>query len=214
MDIWAMVSEASLINQLILLILVVLSVLSWGVVIERWRYFRSAKRADLAFFKSLRGSLEADDVHRLAQQQSKSPAGKVYLAAEHELNRLNRNDAAAWVETLDIERNMLRSDGERGMPLLAIIASTAPFIGLLGTVWGVMIAFLRLQGMEGQPALEVVGPGIAEALTATAMGLFAAIPAVVAYNAFVAAQRNLLRRNDEFGRRLVVSIRSAGGFER
>ena len=126
--------------------------------------------------------------------------------------RLGKNDASSWAEIFDIERNALRVDGERGLPLLAIIASTAPFVGLLGTVWGVMVAFLRLGAMQGQPALEVVGPGIAEALIATAMGLFAAIPAVVAYNVFASAQRNLLLRSEEFGRRLVISIRAGGSF--
>ncbi|MBS1261144.1 MAG: Protein TolQ [Calditrichaeota bacterium] len=214
MDLWTIVRDASLINQLILALLAALSVVSWAVVIERWRYFRVARAADIHFFEELRGSLDATQVHRIAQASGRSPASRMYLAAEREVERLARTDAASWAEALDLERNMLRVDGERGLPLLAIIASTAPFIGLLGTVWGVMIAFLKLGGIEGQPALEVVGPGIAEALIATAMGLFAAIPAVVAYNAFVAAQRNLLRRSDEFGRRLVVSIRTSGGFGR
>ncbi len=212
MDIWTIVRDASLVNQLLLVLLILLSILSWGVVLERWRYFRVAKKADLEFFGALRGSLDATQVHRIAEAKRKSPAGKVYLATERELQRLNKHDASAWAEVLDIEGNILRVDGERGLPLLAIVASTAPFVGLLGTVWGVMVAFLKLGGMEGQPALEVVGPGIAEALIATAMGLFAAIPAVVAYNIFSAAQRNLLLRSEEFGRRLVVSIRSGGGF--
>ncbi|GBE30989.1 biopolymer transport protein ExbB [bacterium BMS3Bbin04] len=212
MDMWTIVRDASPVNQLLLLLLIALSVLSWGVVIERWRYFRVARKADTDFFTALRGSLDATQVHRIAESKPKSPAGRVYLASERELQRLGRNDAAAWAEIFDIEGNALRVDGERGLPLLAIIASTAPFIGLLGTVWGVMIAFLRLGGMQGQPALEVVGPGIAEALIATAMGLFAAIPAMVAYNVYAAAQRNLLLRSEEFGRRLVISIRQAGSF--
>ncbi|MCB2212922.1 MotA/TolQ/ExbB proton channel family protein [bacterium] len=212
MDMWTIVRDASLVNQLLLFLLILLSILSWGVVLERWRYFRVAKKADLEFFGALRGSLDATQVHRIAEAKRKSPAGRVYLATERELQRLNKHDASAWAEVLDIEGNILRVDGERGLPILAIVASTAPFVGLLGTVWGVMVAFLKLGGMEGQPALEVVGPGIAEALIATAMGLFAAIPAVVAYNIFSAAQRNLLLRSEEFGRRLVVSIRSGGGF--
>jgi biopolymer transport protein TolQ len=212
MDMWTIILDASPVNQMLLLMLIAASVLSWGVVLERWRYFNVAKKADIDFFTSLRGSLDSTQVHRIAESKRRSPAGKVYLAAERELQRLSKNDAATWAEIFDIERNALRVDGERGLPLLAIIASTAPFIGLLGTVWGVMIAFLRLGGMQGQPALEVVGPGIAEALIATAMGLFAAIPAMVAYNVFASAQRNLLLRSEEFGRRLVVSIRVGGSF--
>ena len=202
MDMWTIVRDSSPVNQSILFLLIALSVLSWGVVLERWRYFRVAKNADIGFFTALRGSLDATQVHRIAEAKRKSPAGRVYLASEREIQRLGKNDASSWAEILDIERNVLRVDGERGLPLLAII----------GTVWGVMVAFLRLGAMQGQPALEVVGPGIAEALIATAMGLFAAIPALVAYNVFASAQRNLLLRSDEFGRRLVISIRSGGSF--
>ncbi len=214
MNIWSILADASFVNKVILLLLVVLSLVSWIMVIERVRYFRRSKRSDILFFNALRGSLGAQEVHNIAEKYVLSPAARVYLAAEREVERLGRSDVTIWAEALDLEKNMLRTDGERGLPMLAIIASTAPFVGLLGTVWGVMIAFLRLGSIEGQPALEVVGPGIAEALIATAMGLFAAIPASVAYNAFVAAQRNLLMRVDEFGRRLVVSVRKAGEFKR
>ncbi|MFH0881883.1 MAG: MotA/TolQ/ExbB proton channel family protein [bacterium] len=206
MNLWAIVQHASPVNQAILLFLLLLSILSWGVVIERWRYFAVSKGADVRFFKSLRGRFDAMDVYKAAREEKTSPSGRAFMASMEEMQRLDREDATSWSETLETERSRLKADGERGLPLLAIIASTAPFIGLLGTVWGVMLAFLKLGQMQGQPALEVVGPGIAEALVATAMGLMAAIPAMMAYNAFVAAQRNLLRRAEEFTRRLMVAF--------
>jgi biopolymer transport protein TolQ len=206
MSFWHIVAEASPVNQAILALLLLLSLLSWGVVIERWRYFSAAKSADNRFFRGLRGRFDAVDVYKSAREESNSPAARAYMAAMEEVQRLGREDLETWSETLEVERSRLRADGERGLPLLAIIASTAPFIGLLGTVWGVMLAFLQLGQMEGQPALEIVGPGIAEALIATAMGLIAAIPAMMAYNAFVASQRNLLRRGEEFSRRLLVAF--------
>jgi len=214
MNVWTILQEASLVNKGILLLLFLLSLASWAVVIERWRYFGSAKKEDYRFFATLRGNVDAQSIHKFALNRPKSPAGKVFLAAEREVERLGRDDAATWSDSLELERTLLRSDGERGLPFLAIVSSSAPFIGLLGTVWGVMIAFLKLGGMQGQPALEVVGPGIAEALIATAMGLFAAIPALMAYNAFSASQRNLMRRVEEFNRRLIVSIRPNEGFGR
>jgi biopolymer transport protein TolQ len=214
MNIWSILQHTSPVNMAILVFLLVLSILSWGIVIERWRYFSAAKRADKAFFEKLRGKLDANEVHKLARQHKDSSACRVYLAAEREVERIGREGADSWTEALDLEKNLIRSDGERGLSLLAMIASAAPFIGLLGTVWGVMIAFLQLGQIEGQPALEVVGPGIAEALIATAMGLFAAIPATMAYNAFVSAQRNLMRRSDEFSRRLVASIPPGEGYGR
>lgn len=204
MSFWNIVLDASPVNQAILTLLLILSLLSWGVIIERWRYFALAKGADARFFRMLKGRFDAMDVYKSAREEKNSPAARVFMAAMEEMQRLGREDAATWSQTLEVERSRMRADGERGLPMLAIIASSAPFIGLLGTVWGVMLAFLQLGRMEGQPALEIVGPGIAEALIATAMGLMAAIPAMMAYNAFVSSQRYLLRRGEEFNRRLMV----------
>ncbi|MBD3166063.1 hypothetical protein GF324_05665 [bacterium] len=209
MSVITIFKDASLFNQLILLVLILLSILSWAVVIERWRYFARARKQDDQFFNSI-DQWDAGVLHDCARRHPRSPSGKIYLAAERETERLGRDDADTWAESLQIERDLVRGEGERGLPLLAIVASASPFIGLLGTVWGVMIAFLRLGRLQGQPALEVVGPGIAEALIATAAGLFAAIPAVIAYNAFLARQRGLLRRADDFNRRLVVTIGGEG----
>jgi len=209
MNLWSIVRDASIVNQGILALLLLLSILSWGVVIERVRYFTLAKSSDERFFRMLRGRFTSTDVYRVAREEPRSPSGRAFMAAMEEIQRLGKETADVWSETLDVERGRLRSDGEKGLPLLAIIASTSPFIGLFGTVWGVMLAFLKLGSIQGQPALEVVGPGIAEALIATAMGLMAAIPAMVAYNAFVASQRNLMRRGEEFSRRLIVAFEAA-----
>jgi biopolymer transport protein TolQ len=214
MNIWTILQHASPVNQGILVFLLLMSVFSWIIIVERWRFFAASKRADARFFDSLRGNLDANKIHAIALNEVKSTAGRVYLGAEREVERIGREDSGTWEEALDIERNLLRSEGERGLSFLAIIASSAPFIGLLGTVWGVMIAFLKLGAVEGQPALEVVGPGIAEALIATAMGLFAAIPATIAFNALVVSQRKLIRRSEEFSRRLVATIKPNEGFGR
>lgn len=213
MNLWTIFSEATLLNKIILLVLLLMSVMSWTVVIERLRYFRSALSSDKRFIKSLPALWEAMTLHKLSRKQAKSAIGRVYLAAERETEQLGREDAESWAEALEIESSELRSEAEKGLPVLAIVASASPFIGLLGTVWGVMIAFLRLGDLQGQPALEVVGPGIAEALIATAAGLFAAIPAVIAYNAFLSMLRGLMRRVSDFNRRLVVTIGS-GDFGR
>ncbi len=204
MTLWTIFFEASLINKIILLVLVLLSVFSWTIIIDRWRFFHASKKADLSFFQSLKGNLSnPDTIHSLASKRRISVAARVYLAAENSMRQRSSNDRQAWLEALGLERDLLRVKGERGLPLLAIVASASPFIGLLGTVWGVMIAFLRLGNLQGQPALEVVGPGIAEALIATAAGLFAAIPATIAYNAFLAQLRQMMQRCDEFSRRFI-----------
>ncbi|MFC2170904.1 MotA/TolQ/ExbB proton channel family protein [Calditrichota bacterium] len=206
MSLWTIFQEASLLNKLILLLLVCLSILSWAVIIERWRYFRSSLKADKRLAQILGGTWRWETVYDFGQTEIRSPAARVFVAASDSLKEPEESGANAWDEAFEIEREQLRESGEKGLPVLAIIASASPFIGLLGTVWGVMIAFLKLGDLQGQPALELVGPGIAEALIATAAGLFAAIPATVGYNAFIAAQRNLLRRNTEFSRRFVLSI--------
>lgn len=205
MDLITIFTHASLVNKAILVLLFLLSIFSWAVVIERARYFSRAKKGDLSLYHAI-DRWDAITLHKTARKHSRSVIGRVYLAAEREVERLGREDGDSWAEALQIERDLIRGEAERGLPILAIVASASPFIGLLGTVWGVMIAFLHLGNLQGQPALEVVGPGIAEALIATATGLFAAIPATIAYNLFVAAVRQMVRRCDDFNRRLVVTI--------
>ncbi len=207
MSLWTIFLHASLVNKLLLVVLLGASVLSWAIVIDRFRYFRATRRGDEAFLSSIGRSWTRKALHSAATSHPLSPVGRIFLAAEAEVMARGNPTVKAWTELLEIERDAQRPEGEKGLPILAIIASASPFIGLLGTVWGVMIAFLRLAELEGgQPALEMVGPGIAEALIATAVGLFAAIPAVIAYNAFVAQQRNLQRRVNDFIRRLKVAI--------
>ncbi len=210
MSLWEIFQNASLVNKALLLGLIALSIWSWAIVIERYRFFNTARRADVRFFRTLTGSWNAEKLKRQAHLAPRAPAGIVYLTAAEEVRRIGAGNAETWSEVLEIVRDRMRSEGEKGLPILAIVASASPFIGLLGTVWGVMIAFLQLGSLQGQPALEVVGPGIAEALIATATGLFAAIPATIAYNAYTAQLRALMRRIGEFNRRLVASM-SAGG---
>ncbi len=207
MSLWTIFLHASIVNKLLLVILLGASVFSWAIVIDRFRYFRRSRIADLAFLEAVGRAWTRKTLHSAATSTNDSPVGKIFLAAEAEVMARGNATVKAWTELLEIEREAQRPEGERGLPILAIIASASPFVGLMGTVWGVMVAFLRLAELQGgQPALEMVGPGIAEALIATAVGLFAAIPAVVAYNAFVAQQRNLQRRATDFIRRLEVAI--------
>lgn len=199
--------HASLVNQLILLTLFLLSVLSWTVILHRWNYFYRAGKADRSFiWGAVDDSFELTKLHQSALTLKKSTLAKVFLAAENQTLKDSSLNPDSWSEALAIERDHVRADSERGLSTLAVVASASPFIGLLGTVWGVMIAFLRLGDLQGQPALEVVGPGIAEALIATAAGLFAAIPATIAYNLLNGSLRNLVRRIDDFNRRLIFAI--------
>ncbi|MBZ0265621.1 MotA/TolQ/ExbB proton channel family protein [bacterium] len=207
MSLWTIFAEASIINQAILLFLLLLSILSWTVILNRWNYFRKSRIADDKFHRAMKErELTPEIAKKVLKGGVNSPSARLFVDAENVVWKASKETPETWLEALDMQRDTLKSEGERGLPILAIVASASPFIGLLGTVWGVMLAFLQLGGMQGQPALEVVGPGIAEALIATAAGLFAAIPATVAYNAFIASQRNLLRRSDEFVRQFVFAM--------
>lgn len=161
-------------------ILALLSVYSMAVIWQRWRYHRAALGGVPSFLRSLRKALEGDDLRAALTlcRQSPGPAANVVAAClvgpTGKEERSNATDRALGREVSELER---------GLPFLGTIGSTAPFIGLFGTVLGVMRAFRDLAG-AANAGPGVVAVGISEALVATAAGLFVAIPAIIAYNYF------------------------------
>ncbi len=196
-DVWQMMVNAGFVVQLVLLMLISFSVLSWAVILSKFRTIRAAQKQDLEFQEVFwhAGSLSA------AFNQTKhlvmSPMALVFRLGYGELGKVMRMQASDGPEQAHIAKGVienLQRSLNRGMAaestrlgravtFLATCANTAPFIGLFGTVWGIMDAF-RSIGATGAANLATVAPGIAEALVATATGLFAAIPAVVFYNHF------------------------------
>jgi len=173
-----------------LLLLLVLSVWTWAVIVERWRLLRRVQAADRTFRTAFRAATSLAETRLLATQQPASllarlgAEGLSHLAPRGEVAPEGR--LAAELATRAMER--ARSDEldrlERHVGFLATVGSVSPFIGLMGTVWGVMSAFLNI-GVQGSASLIVVAPGIAEALIATVAGLAAAIPAVVGFNQLI-----------------------------
>ena len=192
----ALVLQSGTFNKLLLLLLMVLSISTWAVIVERFRLLGRVRKADRAFRAAFAAAANLSEVRLLASQHPGSLQAK--LALEGLGTLLPRGEVPDLAtETIDLAgRAMERSRGdeldrlERHVGFLATVGSVSPFIGLMGTVWGVMSSFLNI-GVQGSASLIVVAPGIAEALIATVAGLAAAIPAVVGYNQITVRLRSV-----------------------
>jgi biopolymer transport protein TolQ len=193
-----MVQGSGPVVQGVLFILIILSVLSWAISIAKVMQFRKAQ-ADSQQFSALfwetRNFARVDDSSR---RLNASPLARLFSAGYREVARgaVDKSQAGVTLIANSLERAMRRAEQEesakleRGLTFLATVASAAPFIGLFGTVWGIMNAFQGLGAPGASSTLQAVAPGISEALIATAIGLAAAIPAAVAYNYFVVGHKH------------------------
>ena len=202
-DVVSLVLQASPLVQLVLLLLIGMSVASWAVIFLKSRSFRTAaQESDEIWHEIDRGHPGLADLRDLVEDHEHAPEAALMRDGFDEWTR--RGGPTASPAALRIVRNeMGRASNreilhlERYLPLLATTASASPFIGLFGTVWGIMNTF-RALGVAGSSSLAVVAPGIAEALIATAVGLAAAIPAVMAYNHFLQRIRVMQSKMDNF----------------
>lgn len=202
MDMWTLISNATWVVQLVMLILVGLSVVSWVLISNRFQVIGRARRAADDFDDRF---WSGGDLTQLFAQVKKTPNADsgmevIFATGFKEYARLRNSpgadpeavrEAAHRAMRIAVSREQERL--ERHLPFLATVGSTSPYIGLFGTVWGIMNSFRALAGVN-QATLQVVAPGIAEALIATAIGLFAAIPAVIAYNRYSSQAEALLNR--------------------
>jgi biopolymer transport protein TolQ len=187
--------------QGILYLLILISVASWAVVLYKWKQIRVARQGSERFIDLFWETRNLTEVAKACEDMPENPVAEVFKAGYEELVRL-RNKKKSSPEALttelggvaNVERAMRRAQSvqmtelEKMLTFLATAASVTPFIGLFGTVWGIMNSFLGLSA-SGNTTLQAVAPGISEALVATAMGLGAAIPALVAYNHFARQAR-------------------------
>ena len=174
--------------QTLLLILVIMSIISWAIILRKRKLFIKAKKDSDKFFKVFWSFDNLDQVkNRLDEKEEQSPLSRIFNAGFFELERVRKNNLSVGMALDNLERTLRREQGqeisflEDKIIFLATTGSTAPFIGLLGTVIGIMNSFRSISN-AGSASLSTVAPGISEALFATAIGLFAAIPAVMAYN--------------------------------
>lgn len=185
---WALFARATLIVKLVMILLVVSSFWSWAIIIQKLMNYRAA-RADAEQFD--RAFWSGEPLDGLFEQIGPQPSGspeRVFAAGMTEWRRSHRTDggliagAQARIDrSMDVAINKEAEALQKGLPILATVGSTAPFVGLFGTVWGIMNAFIEIAEQQNTN-LAVVAPGIAEALMATGLGLLAAIPAVIFYN--------------------------------
>ncbi len=199
LSIMEMVSRSSMMAKAVLILLVVFSIVSWAIILTKWFLFNRAKREDRKFLEVFSKSGSLANIYNACRELKDSPAARVFLTGYHELYlfqemaKEERGPDAPPVDTLTpldlkgielslkkaVNREIERLSGK--LDFLATTGSTTPFIGLFGTVWGIMHSF-RVIGVKGSASIGGVAPGIAEALVATAAGLLAAIPAVIFFN--------------------------------
>lgn len=187
---------------MVLAILVIFSIYSWTVIFAKWSAFGAARKSDARFLRAFRKATGLEAVMVASEQFRPSPLVAVFDSGYEEVSRQVKSRGSlgnrdAIMRSLTIGTNQQISRLEQNLSWLATTASVSPFIGLFGTVLGIIRAFQNLTG-AGSASLSSVGPGIADALVATAAGLFAAIPAAMAYNYFGHMLKELGGQMDDF----------------
>ena len=201
-----LLANASTLVQLVMFMLLIASVISWAVIFRKWRELQDARTAMNNFESTFWAGTDLAELHRrlTAGGETLRGAASIFDAGLTSYIRLSKKEGVSHGERIDATRRAMRVTLNREtdllenhLPYLATVGSISPFVGLFGTVWGIMNSF-RALGNVAQATLGMVAPGIAEALVATAMGLFAAIPAVIAYNRYVTDVEKLVNRYDNF----------------
>jgi biopolymer transport protein TolQ len=211
LTVWSLILGAGIVVKAVLLLLILLSIMSWGVIFNKWRVYRKTKRDAETFSASFWGGSDMDTLLAgIPQQYKDSPLPNIFQSGYREYMR-NRRDSSNDEDgkivagggldgirrALDAALSRELEGLSRHLAFLATVGSTSPFIGLFGTVWGIMGAFQGI-AMSQNTSLAAVAPGIAEALVATAFGLVAAIPAVVAYNKFTSDLKRIAAGMEQF----------------
>lgn len=205
-----MVLDAGLVVQFVLLILLILSIVSWTIIFIKFRYYGKIKKENELFDSDYRRSSKLSDVLPASKKYSFSTTAEVFRTGYAELTRISRpqkeaarSDEISLTSLDNVQRALNRASStemtklESTLGFLATTGSASPFIGLFGTVWGIMETFQSI-GARGSATLAVVAPGISEALIATAAGLAAAIPAVIFYNYFLNKSKAMVQEMDNF----------------
>lgn len=202
LSIWELISSSGLLPKLIMVLLLVFSLLSWAVIFSKWNVFRQARTANRQFLRAFRKATALESVSIASEQFRSSPLVAVFDFGYSEMERQLKTRGAvtnklALERTLQLGMSEEVTKLERNMNLLATTATVSPFIGLFGTVWGIIDAFQGL-GAAGAASLRAVAPGISEALITTALGLAAAIPAAIFYNLFGGSIKEFGARMEDF----------------
>ena len=197
--------NASIVVKSVIILLLLASIISWMVIFERWLYINKVSQEFLSFESRFWSDSGLEALLAESQEEGHQTIGAEYLFQIGFLDykRLKNENIDSETIMSSVQRNMRAALAkeqallEKHLPFLATVASVSPYIGLFGTVWGIMNSFRGLAG-SSQATLSAVAPGISEALIATAIGLFAAIPALIAYNKFISESDSLVSSMEGF----------------
>ncbi len=216
---WELITTADIVTQIVLVLLLVLSLISWTIMAAKWREFRAVRRSSDAFLRSFERATSMSEVAALSRKAQGSPFARVFDRAETFLTdtrpalgatpersaKFSASQVEALHLVLDAQTESERDALGRFVPSLAMIASASPLIGLLGTVLGIIQTFVGLSNAGGGN-LAAVGPGVGAALTATAMALAVAIPATFGYNVFANRVNRLEGELSGFGSEVIALL--------
>ncbi len=208
-SLWKLFLRADFVVKFVIILLIASSIFSWALIFDKFKLFKSINTSIEDFEKKFWKAKSAESFNNSLPANTKDPATLIFKAAMNELIKTKRQSSA--VQTARVSRVLeIATDNEvrkveKNFTFLATVGSTAPFIGLFGTVWGIMNSFQSI-AISRNTSLAIVAPGIAEALFATALGLLAAIPAVVAYNKFNSDSQKYFSRVENFSKRFLSII--------
>jgi biopolymer transport protein TolQ len=206
-SLWSLFIRADFIVKTVILMLIGCSIYSWAIIIEKFRLFKKINLESEEFEEKFWKSKSAENFYNSLPVNLENPMALLFKDSMQTLlkakNKSNLNERMSSVLEVNIEKQIVTL--EKGFTFLATVGSTAPFIGLFGTVWGIMNSFQSI-AISRNTSLAIVAPGIAEALFATALGLLAAIPAVVAYNKYNNDSKKYSQKLENFSKRFLSII--------
>ena len=200
-----LVGQTGFVAKTVLLLLLMFSLLSWAIILSKWSVLHRARVQSGRFVRAFRKAQRLQDIAAVADQFRPSPLVGVFENGFEEFKRQGGRNPQAVQRAMQIANSEGLTRFERNVPWLAITGAVTPFIGLFGTVWGIIDAFHGL-GTAGAATLRAVAPGISEALITTAAGLAAAIPAVIAYNLIGSSIREFAARGDDFSLEMLNAV--------
>ena len=215
-SIFELISNACLLVQIVMLLLAIASVVSWMMIFQRWLFLRRALNEVDSLEDHFWSGIDLREFYgELSSEENLNGIETIFVSGFREYTRLSEQagmDADAIMQgvqrSMRVALNREEARLETHLPFLATVGSTSPYVGLFGTVWGIMNSFRSLANMS-QATLASVAPGISEALVATAMGLFAAIPAVIAYNRYAAKVDSIMKRYEAFAEEVTTILHRA-----
>ena len=208
-SLWQLFLRADFVVKAVIIILLASSVYSWALIFDKYKLFKKINRTSADFENKFWKSKSAESFSKTLPSKSDDPITQIFISAMNEVIKTRSKSSA--VQTARVERVLeISTDNqikniEKHFTFLATVGATAPFIGLFGTVWGIMNSFQSI-AISRNTSLAIVAPGIAEALFATALGLLAAIPAVVAYNKFNNDAKKYSEKLENFSKRFLTII--------